>query len=55
MVKEDDIVPEVLLEAYQRSLAPEPVNGLFVYVYVESESTQTVADGPAVTDRGEPD
>ena len=50
MVVEEDIVPVVPLLASQRSLEPEPVNGLFVYVYVEPESTQTVAVELAVTD-----
>lgn len=49
MVVEDDTTPEGL-EVYQRSLEVEPVNGLFVYVYVEPESTHTVAEELAVTD-----
>ena len=43
MVADDAIVPEVSLEAYHRSLVPEPVKGLGMYVYVEPESAQTVA------------
>jgi hypothetical protein len=39
MVVEDDIVPEVPLKAYQRSLAPEPVNGL-VTLHDEPASNQ---------------
>jgi hypothetical protein len=54
MVVDDVIVPDMPLVASHRSLEPDPLNGLFVYVYVEPESTQTVAVELAVTEYCDP-